>query len=248
METLILPAEDQFARKQTRRNYCNRKNYNANFLFPPNPKSKGSEPFYQSPLKQSQNGSSILSFPPVLRKPYRSLKPNSSATYSSCCSPSEYFPQSFPGRPGNTYLPKYDARNLQTDQKSKTFASKKRTGSDCKYTEKGGCRAPTTIPKTLSKSEPKIRNKNCISISSRENWAGPAYSNSPPPSSLPFPKFSIRERRSVSLDLPPENNEFSEVLSKSVSLPASPTREDFTLDVVSATRNLRRILNLDPDN
>ncbi|KAA8550846.1 hypothetical protein F0562_002530 [Nyssa sinensis] len=87
-------------------------------------------------------------------------------------------------------------------------------------------------------------------LSYSERWAGPAYSNSPPPSSLPIPKFSLRPKRTVSLDLP--------VSAPSIifhpiakSAPPSPKREHYpsprdlfhTAD--SATKNLRRILNLD---
>ncbi|KAI3788168.1 hypothetical protein L2E82_00880 [Cichorium intybus] len=35
-----------------------------------------------------------------------------------------------------------------------------------------------------------------------ELWVGPAYSNSPPPSSLSIPNFSVKQKRTVSLDLP----------------------------------------------
>lgn len=97
-----------------------------------------------------------------------------------------------------------------------------------------------------------------------ENWAGPAYSNSPPPSSLPLPKFSMRQLRSVSLELPSNNDEFGGVVTAATtpgfhSAPPSPTRDapeyslprgkmqGFSLDVASATKNLRRILNLDFD-
>ncbi|KAL2556796.1 hypothetical protein Fot_01535 [Forsythia ovata] len=57
-----------------------------------------------------------------------------------------------------------------------------------------------------------------------ERWAGPAYSNSPPPSSLPMPKFSLRPKRTVSLDLPTAASEFDlHLVSKSA--PVSPTRK-----------------------
>ncbi|KAJ6813631.1 uncharacterized protein M6B38_143320 [Iris pallida] len=73
-----------------------------------------------------------------------------------------------------------------------------------------------------------------------ELWAGPAYTNSPPPSSLPIPKFSLRQKRSVSLELPcPSSGIVLPPLAKSA--PTSPTRDTFS----SATENLRRILQLD---
>ncbi|KAE8720435.1 transducin family protein [Hibiscus syriacus] len=85
-----------------------------------------------------------------------------------------------------------------------------------------------------------------------ELWAGPAYSNSPPPSSLPIPKFSLRMKRTVSLDLPAAAP-VVDVHQTAKSAPASPTRELSpsvaelfrSADSVSATKALRRILNLD---
>ncbi|KAL6968304.1 hypothetical protein U1Q18_034107 [Sarracenia purpurea var. burkii] len=85
-----------------------------------------------------------------------------------------------------------------------------------------------------------------------ELWAGPAYSNSPPPSSLPIPKFSLRPKRTVSLDLPlPTASDFNfHPIAKSA--PPSPTRDhsnsssrDLCHFADSATKTLRRILNLD---
>ncbi|KAM1042019.1 hypothetical protein FF1_031176 [Malus domestica] len=114
--------------------------------------------------------------------------------------------------------------------------------------------------RTLSKSTPiAINVKNSKkgkhfngSFSFSELWAGPAYSNSPPPSSLPIPKFSIRPKRTVSLELPksPADSEMHHPIAKSA--PASPTREhggsaarDLFDNADSATKTLRRILNLD---
>ncbi|GFP92311.1 hypothetical protein PHJA_001375200 [Phtheirospermum japonicum] len=83
-----------------------------------------------------------------------------------------------------------------------------------------------------------------------ERWAGPAYSNSPSPSSLPIPKFSMNPKRTVSLDLPTVASEF-DMHPIAKSAPASPTRERSLspcdrFDIsVSATLTLRRILNLD---
>ncbi|KZV44136.1 hypothetical protein F511_26415 [Dorcoceras hygrometricum] len=83
-----------------------------------------------------------------------------------------------------------------------------------------------------------------------ERWAGPAYSNSPPPSSLPIPKFSLRPKRTVSLDLPSSASKI-DLRPIAKSAPASPTRErsPFPSDLCepsdSATSTLRRMLNLD---
>ncbi|KAG6438303.1 hypothetical protein SASPL_103240 [Salvia splendens] len=128
---------------------------------------------------------------------------------------------------------------------------------------------PTLSPKTPSPSAcepPKILKriaKSCsipipmdIKFESRvegfqfsELWAGPAYSNSPPPSSLPMPKFSLMPKRTVSLDFPMVASEVDlPCLSKSA--PASP-RERSPSDLFditdSATKTLRRMLNLDID-
>lgn len=87
-----------------------------------------------------------------------------------------------------------------------------------------------------------------------ELWAGPAYSNSPPPSSLPIPKFSIKPKRTVSLDLPSVSASDIDLLTPlAKSAPPSPTREHhkssrrdfFSSDDEFATKTLRRILNLD---
>lgn len=87
-----------------------------------------------------------------------------------------------------------------------------------------------------------------------ELWAGPAYSNSPPPSSLPIPKFSIKPKRTVSLDLPSVSASNLDLLTPvAKSAPPSPTRDHhkssrrdfFNSDDEFATKTLRRILNLD---
>ncbi|KAK4731965.1 hypothetical protein R3W88_024953 [Solanum pinnatisectum] len=84
-----------------------------------------------------------------------------------------------------------------------------------------------------------------------ELWAGPAYSNSPPPSSLPIPKFSVKPKRTVSLDLPTTSPFGIDLPPFAKSAPASPTRERSPSPGVlsdstdSATQTLRRILNLE---
>ncbi|KAF8019890.1 hypothetical protein BT93_G0549 [Corymbia citriodora subsp. variegata] len=89
------------------------------------------------------------------------------------------------------------------------------------------------------------------SMSFSELWAGPAYSNSPPPSSLPIPKFSLRPKRTVSLDLPSSASDDVVMHPIAKSAPASPTRDSklsakaFFHSADSATQTLRRILNLD---
>jgi len=84
-----------------------------------------------------------------------------------------------------------------------------------------------------------------------ELWAGPAYSNSPPPSSLPIPKFSLHPKRSVSLELPDaDRSERVEVLVHAKSAPSTPTAGSGVgffgvSDTAVATENLRRILHLE---
>ncbi|KAK7396378.1 hypothetical protein VNO78_17342 [Psophocarpus tetragonolobus] len=83
-----------------------------------------------------------------------------------------------------------------------------------------------------------------------ELWAGPTYSNSPPPSSLPIPKFSVRPKRSVSLDLPGSCPEVEMQLHAN-SAPSSPRKEHSpcAIDLFdSATKTLCRILNLNLDD
>ena len=87
---------------------------------------------------------------------------------------------------------------------------------------------------------PSFNDEDAEEFSYSELWAGPTYSNSPPPSSLPIPKFSLRQKRSVSLDLPLPSSGI-ELPPVAKSAPPSPSRDSFT----SATENLRRILHLD---
>lgn len=92
-------------------------------------------------------------------------------------------------------------------------------------------------------------------LSYSELWAGPAYCNSPPPSSLPIPKFSLRQKRSVSLELPVRELglKFHPVAKSAPSSPrggSCPSPDSFLRSTASAvaTKDLRRILNLDIGN
>ncbi|OIW05008.1 hypothetical protein TanjilG_06420 [Lupinus angustifolius] len=83
-----------------------------------------------------------------------------------------------------------------------------------------------------------------------ELWAGPTYSNSPPPSSLPIPKFSVTPAKTVSLDLPGSSPEIEMHYPVAKSALSSPRRECsscmlhlFVKDD-SATKMLCRVLNL----
>ncbi|OIT31074.1 PREDICTED: uncharacterized protein LOC109209179 [Nicotiana attenuata] len=92
--------------------------------------------------------------------------------------------------------------------------------------------------------------KDSLNDNFSELWAGPAYSNSPPPSSLPMPKFSLRPKRTVSLELPASASDI-DLRPIAKSAPASPTREHspspgiVLVSTDSATQTLRRILNLE---
>jgi len=87
-----------------------------------------------------------------------------------------------------------------------------------------------------------------------ELWAGPTYSNSPPPSSLPIPKFSVKPKRTVSLELPVSDLPEIDLRKIANSAPCSPRGEDspFARDFLvkddSATKTLCRILNLNLDD
>ncbi|KAF8116493.1 hypothetical protein N665_0017s0049 [Sinapis alba] len=84
------------------------------------------------------------------------------------------------------------------------------------------------------------------SLSYSELWAGPTYSNSPPPTSVPIPKFSLRQKRTVSLTFPaPEPDVDLPEVAKSA--PVSPTSfgDNPFHSTVSATMTLRRMLSLE---
>ncbi|PON94931.1 flocculation FLO11-like protein [Trema orientale] len=144
----------------------------------------------------------------------------------------------------------------------KGACSSPRTPSPCVNSgSEGKARSRITAKSTPIAIDAKLSNKkkyfneevSVESLSFSELWAGPAYSNSPPPSSLPIPKFSIRPKRTVSLELPGSPPDY-DMHPIAKSAPASPTREHspFTRDIFhgadSATETLRRILNLDIHN
>ncbi|CAF2125568.1 BnaA03g57290D [Brassica napus] len=79
-------------------------------------------------------------------------------------------------------------------------------------------------------------------------WAGPTYSNSPPPTSVSIPKFSLRQRRTVSLTFPSPDSavDVLEVAKSAPVSPASSCDDDNPFhSTVSATMTLRRMLNLE---
>ncbi|XP_062204988.1 early nodulin-20-like [Phragmites australis] len=145
-------------------------------------------------------------------------------------------------------------------------------GMNCRSFHSAACvgllpSPPSSPTRTYSCPEPKTpkqqlrhggKRSRPISISPSKSppsrselWAGPAFSNSPPPSSLPIPKFSLRQKRSISLELPPvERSDDVEVRQHAKSAPSSPvggSGYDFfdNNETAIATENLRRILQLD---
>ncbi|KAG2330835.1 hypothetical protein Bca4012_019591 [Brassica carinata] len=85
------------------------------------------------------------------------------------------------------------------------------------------------------------------SLSYSELWAGPTYSNSPPPTSVPIPKFSLRQKRTVSLTFPAPDPDVVDLPEVAKSAPVSPTSfgDNPFHSTVSATMTLRRMLNLE---
>lgn len=117
-----------------------------------------------------------------------------------------------------------------------------------------GVKKSSSVPLNIKVDCDKENYLFCKKLSFSERWAGPAYSNSPPPSSLPIPKFSVPSKQSVSLELACLESEIH-LYPASRSAPASPKREhgNYARNVfntacyASATKDLRRILNLDMD-
>lgn len=95
--------------------------------------------------------------------------------------------------------------------------------------------------------------KCTASMSCHERWAGPAYSSSPAPSSLPLPKFSLPNSRTSSLEFSPlvveqyTKHVYMQPSASRSSVPMLPTPiQGGAWDVAFATKSLRRMLNLDP--
>nr|KYP46078.1 hypothetical protein KK1_032385 [Cajanus cajan] len=149
---------------------------------------------------------------------------------------------------------------LPTPLKSHTSPLTKYPSSDSSKTPLTPSNTIKTRCKTTPRSAPvpiNHKRERCFTehvsdggILLSELWAGPTYSNSPPPSSLPIPKFFVKPKRSVSLDLPGSCPEV-EMQLHAKSAPSSPRREDspYAGDIFdSATMDLRRILNLNLDD
>jgi hypothetical protein len=143
---------------------------------------------------------------------------------------------------------------------SDQFSSPSRTfrAINCRSSFQSGPTAPPSPPLTPDPPKPQQKRSKPININPKKlaksnsedlsPFAGPVYSNSPPPSSLPIPKFSLRQKRSVSLDLPVSRADVA-LRPIAKSAPSSPTggSSGFSLDAAVATENLRRILRLDDE-
>ncbi|KAJ0243248.1 hypothetical protein HA466_0204550 [Hirschfeldia incana] len=106
------------------------------------------------------------------------------------------------------------------------------------------CVRTSPIPIATSSSS---RGSQRRSLYYSELWAGPTYSNSPPPASVPMPKFSLRRNRTVSLSFPAPDPDV-DIREAAKSAPVSPTTscaDNPFHSTVSATMNLRRMLNLE---
>ncbi|KAH7297077.1 hypothetical protein KP509_26G052100 [Ceratopteris richardii] len=95
--------------------------------------------------------------------------------------------------------------------------------------------------------------RSCSMSLPAERWAGPAFISSPAPSSLPLPKFSLISQKLPSMDaIPLSVEEQKSTTAKplrlgSVSLKSRPPPVENESDVaLAATKNLRRMLRLDP--
>ncbi|ERM93490.1 hypothetical protein AMTRI_Chr03g148790 [Amborella trichopoda] len=132
--------------------------------------------------------------------------------------------------------------------------STSKSGSGVGKTSKHSNPIPINVTPTFYRNKSAIdylsdMNGDADVFNSPELWAGPTYSNSPPPSSLPIPKFSLRQKRSNSLDFPPAEADvtlptFAKSAPPSPSRDPCPSSDGFFDDIASATQNLRRILNL----
>lgn len=84
-------------------------------------------------------------------------------------------------------------------------------------------------------------------LSCQERWAGPAYTSSPSPSSLPLPKLCLPHTRFSSLEIPPLVKQYSTNVYMQPFLGSSaPSENGGAWDVAFATKSLRKMLNLEP--
>ncbi|KAL8236278.1 hypothetical protein R6Q59_017359 [Mikania micrantha] len=186
-----------------------------------------SRDFREINCRTFQSGSGILSSP------------------KKACSPS-VTKQFLPNSPKTPYATSSNVKiHVHSDQNTKHTK---------RITKSNSVPIPLDIKRVDYSVKDSLRNSLTDNFFCSELWAGPAYSNSPPPSSLPIPKFSIKPKRTVSLELPSVSAYDIDLLTHiAKSAPPSPTREHhkssrediFIRDDEFATKTLRRILNLD---
>lgn len=87
---------------------------------------------------------------------------------------------------------------------------------------------------------------NSASLSCQERWAGPAYTSSPSPSSLPLPKLCLPHTRFSSLEIPPLVKQYSTSVYMQPFLGSSAPSENRGAWDVACAESLRKMLNLDP--
>eukprot|EP01018_Ginkgo_biloba_P031294 Gb_27319 [translate_table: standard] len=75
-----------------------------------------------------------------------------------------------------------------------------------------------------------------------EKWAGPAYSNSPPPSSLPYPKFSMQQVRSIGMDPIDAESSFDSVELPMTSAPQLSNQDNVVSPALPVTQSCGQLL------
>lgn len=92
----------------------------------------------------------------------------------------------------------------------------------------------------------------CDEFALWERWAGPSYINSPPPSALPIPRFPRKQSKIQSSSITEQYDEVTSGQMRARFITPSPTcmsgwqQPGIAWDVVAtATKDLKRILNLD---
>ncbi|MCO5568167.1 hypothetical protein L7F22_021863 [Adiantum nelumboides] len=110
-------------------------------------------------------------------------------------------------------------------------------------------RTPLVGDNLLASKAP-VLEVGCEELSPWERWAGPSYINSPPPSALPLPRFSKKHLKVVAYENTcAERMEEINQPSSISPLYSSLTRQRYlninSDAVATATKDLKRILNLD---
>ncbi|KAI5075007.1 hypothetical protein GOP47_0010968 [Adiantum capillus-veneris] len=108
----------------------------------------------------------------------------------------------------------------------------------------------------LHGSKAPVLEAGCEELAQWERWAGPSYINSPPPSALPLPRFSKKHLKVETMENAHEE-QMEETICDHFSTPSSSISPLYTSlkrqrylninseAVATATKDLKRILNLD---